>query len=135
MLVNILGRRNRSEVSSLLENSELLRSEDEVVENSNIFMKLFKLLLRSEDTFLIGGCLAAAVFREYYVIMSGNRIVVSGDTQLLEIELSDSMRTEILKGFDNLWGQVANVYGTGSVLPRQKPTRSKSSINYCHILL
>ena len=125
-LVNMLGWRNGSEVSSRPDNSEHLRSEDELVENSNICMKLFRLLLKSEDTFLISGCLAAALFGECYVIMGGNRIVVSGDTQPLKIELSDSMRTEILKGFDNLWGQVTNVYGTESVLSGQERKRSKS---------
>ena len=67
-------------------------------------MNLLKLLLKSEDAFLIGGCLAAALFGECYVIMIENRIVVSDDTQPLKIELSDSMRREILKGFDSLWG-------------------------------
>ena len=125
-LVNMLGRRNGSEVSSVPDNSEHLRNEDELVENSNICTKLFRLLLKSEDTFLIPGCLAAALFGECYVIMIKNWIVVSGDTQPLKIELSDSMRRDILKGFDNLWGQVTNVYGTGSVLPGQELKRNKS---------
>ena len=86
-------------------------------------MKPFNLLLKSEDTFLICGCLIAALFGECYVIMIENRIVVSGDTQPLQVELSDSMRREILKGFDHVWGQVTNVYGTGGALPGQKPKR------------
>ena len=125
-LVNMLIRRNGSEVSSVSDNSEHLRNEDKLVGNSNICMKLFKILLKSEDTFLIPGCLAAAVFGDCYVIMIENRIVVSGDTQPLEIELSDSMTGEILKGSDNLWGQVTKVYGTGGALPGQKRKRSDS---------
>ena len=121
-LVNMLGRRNWSEVSSFPDNSEHLRNQDELVENSNICTKLFRLLLKSEDTFLIPGCLVAALFGDCCIIIE-NRIVVSGDTQTLKIELSDSMRTEILKGFDHLWGQVTNVYGTGGALPGQKPKR------------
>ena len=100
-LIRTFGRENGSEVSSLPDNSEHLLNEDELVENSNICMKLFKLLL---NAFLISGCLAAALFGECYVIMIENRIVVSDDTQPLKIELSDSMRMEILKDFDSLWG-------------------------------
>ena len=125
-LVNILGRRNGSEVSSVPDNSEHWINEDELVENSSICMKLFKLLLKSESTFLIRGCLTATVFGECYVIMIENRIVVSGDTRPLKIELSDNMKTEILKGFDNLLGHITNVYGTGGVLRGQKRKRSNS---------
>ena len=125
-LVSILWRRNGVEVSSLPENGERWMNEDELVENSNICMTLFELLQKSADSSLIPGCLAAAAFGECYVIMSENRIVVSGDTQALKIELSDSMKREILKGFDNLWGQITNVYGTGGALPGQKLKRSKS---------
>ena len=125
-LVNMLGRRNRSEVSSVPENSEHWINEDELVENSNICMKLFKLLLKSEDTSWIPGCLTAAVFGECYVMMIEKRIVISGDTQPLKIEMSDSMRREILKGFGHIWGQVTNVYGTGGALPGQKLKRSNS---------
>ena len=133
-LVNILGRRNGSEASSVLDNSEHWINEDELVENSNICMKLFELLRKSEDSSLIPGCFAAALFGDCYVIMSENRIVVSGDKQPLKIKLSDSMRTEISKGFDNLWEQVTQVYRTGGALPGQKRKRSKSYLNYCHIL-
>ena len=77
-------------------------------------------MVKSEDTFLIPGCLAAALFGECYVIMIENRIVVRGDTQPLKIELSDSMSREILKGFNNLWRQVTNVSGTGGALPGPK---------------
>ena len=125
-LVNMLGRRNEGEVCSLTDYGEHLINEDELVGISNICMKLFNLLLKSVDTFLICGCLAAALFGECYVIMIENRIVVSGDTQPLQIELSDSMRSEILNGFNNLWGQVTNDYGTGSVLHRRKRKRSNS---------
>ena len=133
-LVNKLGRRNRSEVSSIPDNSEHLRNEDELVGISNICMKLFKLLLKSEDTFLIPGCLTAAVFGECYVIVIENRIVVSGDTQPLKIELSDRMKREILRGFDNLWGQVTNAYGVGGALPEEKLKQNKSYLTYCHTL-
>ena len=132
--INMLEQRNGSEMSSVLDNSEHLINEDELVENSHICMKLFKLLFKSEDTFLISGCLAAALFGECYVIMVESRIVVSGNAQPLTIELSDCMKREILKGFDNLWGQVTNFYGTGSAVPGQKPKRSKSWLDHCHIL-
>ena len=118
-LVSILWRRKGVQVSSLPDNGERWMNEGELVENSNICMTLFELLQKSADSSLIPGCLAAAAFGECYVIMSENRIVVSGDTQALKIELSDSMKREILKGFDNLWGQITNVYGTGGALPGQ----------------
>ena len=122
----MLRRRNGSEVSSLPDNSEHLRNEDELVENSNICIKLFKLLQKSEGTFFIPGCLAVALFEDCYVIMIENRIVVSGDTQPLEIELSDNMRREICNGIDNLWWQITNVYRTGGALRGQKRRRSDS---------
>ena len=123
-LVNILGRRNESEVSSLPDNSEHWTRENELVRNSNICIKLFKLLQKSADSSWIPGFLAAALFGECYVIMSENRIVVSGDTQPLEIELSDSMRREILKGINNLWWRITNVFRTGGALRGQKRKRS-----------
>ena len=133
-LVNILGRRNGSEASSVHDNSEYLRNGSKIVENSHICMKLFNLLLKSEDTSLIPGCWAAAVFGECYVMMIENRIVVSGDTQQMQIELSDSMRRQILKGHVNFWVQARDFYRTEGALRGQKRKRSKSDLNCCHIL-
>ena len=111
------GREKDAEACSFADNGEHLINGSHVVENSHICMQLFKLLLESEDSCWIPGCLAAAVFGECYVIMIGNSIVVSSDTYQLETELSDSRTREIRKGFDNLWPQVRNVYRSrGSLL-------------------
>ena len=116
-LIRTFGRENEAEVCPLTNNGEHLINGSKAVENSHICMKLFKLLLKSEDTSWIPGCFAAALFGECYVIMIENSIVVRSDTHQLESELSDSMRREIGKGFDNLRPQVTDVYGTrGSLL-------------------
>ena len=125
-LVSMFGRRNGSEVSSVSDNSEHLINENELVENPSICIKLFELLQKSGDSSWIRGFFAAALFGDCYVIMIENRIVVSDDTQPLQVELSNSMRREIFKGFDNLWRQVWNVYRTGGALPGQKRKRSDS---------
>ena len=123
-LVSVMRRGRMSEGRLPADSGEQLISESRLIEDSNICTKPFQLLLESEDTSLIPGCLVAAVSQNCYAIIIENRIVVGGDSQHLKIELSNGMMKEVLRGFDDLWRQITNIYGTRGVAlgRKQKPS-------------
>ena len=133
-LVSMLLRGKVSEDHLSTDSSEHLINERKLIEDSNICMKLFELLLKSEDTSWISACFHAAVFQNCYAIIIENRIVVGSDSHYLKIDLSDNMMREILKGFDDLWPQVTNVYEVGDVVLERKWKGSHSLLSYCNVV-
>ena len=83
-------------------------------------MKVFEIFLKSEDTSWIPACFTAAILQNCYAIIIENRIVVASDSECLKIELSNSLMREILKGFDDFWRRVTNVYGARGVVLGRK---------------